>query len=118
MWKKAILIALCFMLICIPEVYAAEPRLTVVPEPSLEFSGTTAICGFQINDVGQSIRVTMELWQNDTLVDSWTKTGTSSVTMSETCAVKRLRNYTLKVSGTSGGVSFGPVSVTKRCPLF
>lgn len=117
MWKKAILIALCFMLICVPEVTAAEPRAET-PQPSLEFSGTTAICGFQINDVGQSIRVTMELWQNDALVDSWTKTGTSSVTMSETCAVKRLRNYTLKVSGTSGGVSFGPVSVTKRCPLF
>ncbi len=117
MWKKAILIALCFMLICIPEAYAAEPRIAA-PELSLEFSGTTAICGVQFSDAGKSIRVTMELWQNDALVDSWTKTGTSSVTMSETCAVKRLRNYTLKVSGTSGGVSFSPVSVTKRCPLF
>ena len=118
MWKKAILIALCFMLICIPEVYAAEPRLATVPEPTLEFSGTTATCEYQLVDTGKSIRVTMELWQNDTLVDSWTKTGTSVVTMSETCAVSRLRNYTLTVSGTSGGVSFGPVSVTKRCPLF
>lgn len=116
MWKKAILIALCFMMICIPEVHAAEPRLAV-PEPSLEFSGATAICEFRIADTGQSIRVTMELWNGDTLVDSWTKTGTSTVTMSETCAVNRLRNYTLQVSGTSGGVPFGPVSVTKRCPL-
>ena len=117
MWKRIIPLFLCVVLFCGLTVSAVEPRWNV-QDPQLEFDGTTASCSFLHSSIGDTITVTMKLWQGDTLVDSWTQTGTSRVSMSETCQVSRLKMYTLEVSGTCGGVAFGPVSVSKRCPLF
>lgn len=117
MWKRIISLFLFAVLFCGLTVSAVEPRWSV-QNPQLEFDGTTASCVFTHSSVGDTITATMKLWQRDTLIDSWTKTGTSVVNMSETCQVSRLKMYTLEVSGTCGGVAFGPVSVSKRCPLF
>lgn len=117
MWKRIIPLFLCITLFCCITVCAVEPRWSV-QNPQLEFDGTTASCEFMLSSIGDTITVTMKLWQGDTLVDSWTQTGTSKVSMSKTSEVSRLKMYTLEVSGTCGGVAFGPVSVSKRCPLF
>lgn len=115
MWKRAVLITLCFLLVCTTVVYAAEPRLSAVP--ALKFSGTTASCGCNLSDAGKTIQVTMELWEGSTLVDSWSKTGVSKVMMNETCTVTRGRDYTLNVRAMINGVYYGPYSITKTCPL-
>lgn len=115
MWKRKILITLCLILLLPIHAYAVEPRATV-NQPTLNFSRSTALCEFRITDLGKSIQVTMELWQGTTLVDSWTASGTHIVTLEKTCVVVRGQTYTLRVSGTSDGVSFGNTSVVKYCP--
>lgn len=115
MWKRTILVAICFILFCVPTVQAAEPRITV-NQPALQFSGTTALCEFSISNFGKSISVTLELWNGSTLVESWTQSGISVVTISENCTVVSGNTYTLVASGTCGGEVFSGVSVTRKCP--
>ena len=117
MWKRIMSMLLCVILLYGLTVSAVEPRWSV-QNPQLEFDGTTAYCSFTHSSMGDTVTVIMRLLQGDTLVDSWTQTGVSKISMSETCQVSRLKMYTLEVSGTCGGVSFGPVTVSKRCPLF
>ena len=115
MMKRTILVTLCLILLIPIQVDAAEQRAAVY-QPILSFSGTTALCEFDITDLGKNISVTMELWNGTTLVESWTKSGTHIVSLSESYGVISGQIYTLKVRGTSGGVSFGTISVTKKCP--
>ena len=114
MWKRTILVALCLIMLLPVQAQADEQRASV-NQPTLTFSGTTALCEFRITDLGKYIQVTMELWKGSVLVKSWSKSGTDMVTMSETCTVDRGPTYTLKVSGTSDGVSFISIPVTKSC---
>lgn len=84
--------------------------------PTLTFSGTTATCKSVIMDSGQRIDATMELWCGRTLVDSWSGSATSLLTLTGTCNVESGSTYTLKISGTIGGVSFTGTPVSKTCP--
>ncbi len=115
MWKRTILVALCLTMLLPIQAHAVEQRASV-NQPTLTFSGTTALCEFRITDLGKNIQVTMELWKGSILVASWSKSGTNIVTLSETCTVTRGPTYTLKVSGITGGVSFNVIPVTKSCP--
>ena len=115
MWKRALLIALCLVLICAPKAYAAEQRLAV-SAPTLTFTGSTASCRFAYSSARKSMDITMQLWCGTTLIDSWHKTGTSVISMNETCTVTPGRTYTLKITGTCGGETISPTSVTKICP--
>lgn len=115
MMKRTILVALCLILLIPIQVDAVEQR-AAVNQPILSFSGTTALCEFDITDLGKNINVTMELWNGTTLVKAWVKSGTHIVSLSESYSVVRGQTYTLKVSGTSDGVNINPISVTKKCP--
>lgn len=115
MWKRAIIISLCLILMCAPRAYAADQR-AVVSEPTLSFTGSTATCKYTLSSFGKTIDITMELWRGSTLIDSWHKTGTSVVSLNESCSVTCGLTYTLKVTGTCGGVAISPTSVTKTCP--
>ena len=117
MWKRAIVVILCLILMCAPRAYAAAQRSTST-EPKLTFSGSTATCKYSLSSMGKKIDITMELWRGSTLIDSWHQTGTSVISLNETCTVTRGLSYTLKVTGTCGGVAINPTSVTKTCPLF
>ena len=100
---------------CAPRAYAADQR-AVVSEPTLSFTGSTATCKYTLSSFGKTIDITMELWRGSTLIDSWHKTGTSVVSLNESCSVTCGLTYTLKVTGTCGGVAISPTSVTKTCP--
>lgn len=115
MWKRAFILTICFLLVCTTVVYAVEPRISAVP--TLSFSGRTATCTCNVADAGKTLQVTMELLDGSTIIDSWSKTGTSIVIMSQTSDVTRGRTYTLRVRVMINGISYGPYSVTKKCPL-
>ena len=93
---------------------AAEVRTSQIV-PSLSFSGTTATCKVTITEFGKRIEATLELWQGNTLIDSWTGSASNRLIISETCTVVRGQTYTLKVSGTIGGEAFEGTPVSARC---
>lgn len=114
MWKRVLLLTLCFLLMCPPVAHAADQR--TFNQPILSFSGNTATCGCNVTELGKTIQATMELWDGSELLDSWAKIDTHSVKMSETCTVRRGHTYTLKVKVLINGVNYGPYSITKQCP--
>ena len=94
--------------------YAAEPRFSHYV-PVLSFSGTTANCSVSITAVGKPITATLELWQGNTRLTSWSGSATSYLTIDKTYSVTAGRTYTLKLSGTIGGEPFDSTSTTAAC---
>ena len=116
MSKRVLSVLLCVaILACCPIAYAAETR-SAEGNLTLSFDDGTAICKYNITSPGKVIIIKMELWRGSVLVDSWNKTGTHAVSLNESCSVTPGVTYTLKVSGSYGGVAFTPSSVTKTCP--
>lgn len=113
--KRIILIVLCILVLMVIPAQAAQTR-AISATPKLIFNGTTASCEVTVSSLGKNISVELELWYGNTLIDAWTKSGTSIVTISENCTVVRGRTYTLVASGTCGEESFSGVSITKTCP--
>lgn len=101
MKKIASLIVLALFLFGSVTAYAAEARW-IQAQPDLSFSGTTALCEVSVVCYGD-IDVTLSLWQGKTLVDQWTQSGSSMVTISESCTVQKGKSYRLTVSGTANG---------------
>lgn len=113
MRKRIIAVLLVCVILCC-SVHAAEPRISFTP--TLSFSGTTADCSVVVSALGQQIVVVLELWDEDGLVDSWTKSGNNYVRIEETCYVVSGETYTLEASGTIGGVAFDKALTSKTCP--
>jgi hypothetical protein len=116
--KKRILSALLVAVLLaslIITASAAETRAATY-QPILSFTGTTATCTFSVSDIGQPITATMELWRGNTRVASWSGSATSRLIISKEKAVTAGQTYTLKVSGTIGGVAFTGMPVTATCP--
>lgn len=114
--KFAAAILACLMTVAlVTSAYAAEAR-AIVATPSLSFSGTTATCTLTVTKFGAAIDATLELWCGNTLVASWSGTGTSRVIISKTKTVTRGKSYTLKAHGTVGGETLTVAPVTKACP--
>lgn len=116
MTKKimSLVTALILMAAMCASAFAVEPRANRI-SPSLEFDGTTANCKVVIISNGDDIDATLELWRGSTLVDSWPGEGTSYVSISGKCTVKKGVTYTLKVSGTIGGVSIDCDNISRTC---
>ena len=116
MWKRLLLIALCITLLsAIPTANAADMRATG-KYASLDYSGATALCTGTVDSPGKSIYVNMQLWRGSALIASWNESGTHAVSIERTAPVVKGQTYTLKLSGTCGGTSFTPITVTKTCP--
>ena len=114
--RLAAAILACLMTVAlITSAYAAEARAITV-SPILSFSGTTASCKLSVAKPGAAIEATLELWSGNTLLASWSGTGTSRVIISKTKTVTRGQSYTLKAHGTVGGATLTVAPVTKTCP--
>lgn len=117
-------LALSILFSAVPVVFAND-LTTPADDPvvfelsahgSLSFSGTTANCSGTVTDVGKYIVATMTLKHNGSTVASWSKSGTSVVTLSGSCSVVSGQSYTLVISGTSDGVPFSTTPFTRTCP--
>lgn len=94
---------------------AVQMRNTA-PLLSLSFDGTTAKCyAYITDDKGKEMDVTLELWQGNELIDSWSASGTGTVTIKGSCRVVKGKTYTLIVTGTANGASFSSPSISKTC---
>ena len=110
--KIVALIVVIALLLSFTVIGFAENK-AVVTTLSLSLNGTTATCKMRVSDPGKYINATMELWQGSTFITSWSASGYSVVSMSETYTITSGLTYTLKGYGTSGGVSFTAPDVTK-----
>ena len=114
--KITIVLAVALVVFASSFAFAASPiqyETQGVRQPSMYEIGSTVRCEGNVSYWGRAINATLELWQGGTLVASWSKTGTNSVTISETCSFTSGLSYTLKLSGTVDGVGFTPQSITK-----
>ncbi len=111
-----ILVVLVLVLSLTANVYAGESYVEEnrsVGLPAITVIGNTAKCKATVNYQGLYINATLELWQGNTLVASWTNSGMDSVTVSGNATIIHGLTYTLTVSGTAGGVEFTPRSITR-----
>lgn len=98
--------------LCVP-ASAVDVRSTT-RSLALEFEGTTAYCEATVTSPGKTIDVTMALKEGNTVIDSWSDSGTSYVTLEGKCTVTKGVTYTLEVSGTANGVPFS-FTKTGKC---
>ena len=104
------------LLISSVTAYAAEPRI-LAANPNLSFDGTTAECSVSCRGekTTDKITATLTLYQGNTIVDSWSASGTFRVALSEKCSVKRGSSYKLTLTWSVNGVQQSTTSVTGRC---
>lgn len=112
---KTVAIALILIIAFSASALAAETRRPSI-NPRLTFNGRTANCDIVVTSVGDDIEVTLELWYGSTLVGSWEDSGTTSVSIAESCTVVRGRTYTLKAYGVIDGEDFSGTPVSRECP--
>ena len=95
---------------------ALEPRVANC-SLTLTFDGTTAICEATCtgNSSTDQVKATIELYQGNTYLASWSNEGTYFVAVSGQRGVTRGKSYTLKLNYTINGVTQPEQSVTKRC---
>ena len=96
----------------------AAGTLKVSAKPRISFDDTTAICtavcyGDHASDV---IKSTLTLYQGSTYVDSWSASGTDSVSIYGESQARSGKNYTLKLTYSVNGVSKPSVSTSATCP--
>lgn len=108
----ALLAVLTMMSLCAVPVAAATRAADA--SMTLTFDGTTANCSFSITKLGKQIDATLQLWQGNTLLDSWSGSNMSKLTLNGTHSVVYGQTYTLKVYCTVDSVSYyvQPVSRT------
>ena len=95
---------------------ALEPRVANC-SLSLTFDGTTAICEAICtgNSSTDQVKATIELYQGNTYLASWSNEETYFVAISGQRGVTRGKSYTLKLTYTINGVAQPEQSVTKVC---
>lgn len=116
MKKRLIPMLLVMLLLLSASANAANVSIkSVRTTPSLIFNGTTASCTATVRDYGKTIKVTMELWCGNTLLNTWTCSGTNLVTINETWrGIKQGQTYVLKVYGSANGSSFSVQPISKK----
>lgn len=114
MRKKTVgIIAALFFVLAIT-ASAVQMRM-VRPTVYLTFNRTTANCSAMVTSAGDELDVTLELWHGDTLVDSWSASGSGSVAVEGSCRVIKGETYTLIVTGTASGRSFSSPPLSRTC---
>ena len=110
MKRILVYVILGLMLLCLFSSTALASKDSALIQASLSFNGTTANCYANIAENGQKITATMELWQGNTKLATWTDNGTSFLTLQESYPVQKGVTYTLKIYGTSGS---NPINATR-----
>ena len=115
--KRIFSAILAVMLLLIVSANANAAVKSLKTSLSLSFSGSTANCSAVVREPNKQIDVTMELWCGSTLLDTWTDSGTSLVTVSGSyTGVQSGKTYTLKAHGTSNGIPFTVTPISKTGP--
>lgn len=114
-FKKAYCgIMLVFALILATTVQGLSTRAANT-NSDLNFNGTEAICAvFVLSDKGtDKIDVTMELYQSNTVINTWNETGYGVINCSKTAKVSKGETYKLIVEIEINGIARKPITIEK-----
>lgn len=102
------------LVLAIP-VYAEARTSTLVVD--LSFNGTTASCSATAftDRTTDKVSMAIELYQGNTKVTSWEKSGSGSLSFRDTAKVTKGKTYTLKAYATINGVEYSKTSGAKTC---
>lgn len=115
MKKRSLTLAVLLLLVLSVHVHGIYYIVRAMP--SLSFSGTTASCAGRVaadND-SDAIKATLTLWDGSKVVDSWSSSGTGSLSLSGSCTVSKGKKYTLTLDATVNGVSISQRSTSGTC---
>lgn len=115
MKKRSLTLAVLLLLVLSVQVHGA--LYAVRATPILSFSGTTAQCTGRVaadND-DDAIKATLTLWDGSRVVDSWSSSGTGSLSLSGSCTVSKGKKYTLTLDATVNGVPISRASTSGTC---
>ncbi len=104
-WVISFIVALSFLLVFPIEANAAQQR-ALRPSVTLYYEDNTAYCSAIVTDPGKKLNITLELWHEETLVNSWTAKGEGKAFVEGNCKVVKGQTYTLIVTGTTNGTPF------------
>lgn len=113
--KKRIMpfVVIIALLLATP-AYAVSTRLISVV-PDIQFNGTNATCMALItaNKTTDKISATMELWQDDEMIDSWSGVGYGYLKLEGDATVRRYETYQLTVNYSVNGTMKTPVTIDR-----
>ena len=112
--RRVLSIVLIVLLLATSLSYAGT--LAVSKSMKLTFSGTTANCLLTVKSSGDSISATLKLYHGTTMIDSWSASGTGSLTIGETHNCVSGQTYRLEADVTVNGLPVNVTPVTKTCP--
>ena len=101
MKKKFFAYVVVAIMLLITSTHALSLQRTTFA-PSLSFSDGNAICTFRVVSPGDDISISMTLWEGNKKIDSWSKSGKSSILISESTPAEKGHTYILKITGTIG----------------
>ena len=107
------LAALLLLLVSMSVNMAMAATEAVHGRPDLTINGTTANCYVKLTgNSDDELSVTLTLWCGESIVDTWSDSGTGSVTIDEDCTVVRGNTYRLVMIYRINGVLQPQVSVS------
>lgn len=114
--KKSFFLVVAFLLIVSTSAQAMDAR--AIGNPTLYFNGTMAECSVTCRGDNTTDRVnaTLTLYQGNTVVDSWSGSGTYRVPVSGSCRVTSGRTYKLVLTWSINGRSQPAATTTATCP--
>lgn len=92
----------------------ASARVSII-RPALTISGTTAYCDVTVRSPGDDLSVTLEFWRGTTRLKSWTTSGETLISISETYQITKGYTYTLKGTYQINGSTYSLEPVSKSC---
>ncbi len=118
MWKKAAALALILVFALGITAQATAPLRIPTKNVTISFQGTTAICRatLQTDVATDKVSVTMKLWHNGRVIETWTQRGTYAIRMKETVSVVKGQSYKLTMDSTINGVRQSTKTATGTCP--
>lgn len=111
--KTVVILAVLIFVLTIPASAAQERSPAVMP--SLTFNGATATCTVSVygDYTTDKIEVNVELWQDTTLIKSWSDEGEEYVDSVRRANVTKGKEYTLKAYATINGKDLPMAYITK-----
>lgn len=115
---KRILATMLLVMMVLTMGAQAMDTFAVTDSISLSFDGTTAICSATCkgSKTSDKVEATLTLVSGGKTVDSWSASGSYSVSIFERCEVNQGKTYTLKLNYSINGTAKPEKSVTKTCP--